>query len=322
LGRSWITVGFSPHRVECLAAAEAAIAGHAVVVLEEPPTASFAAMLAGRATVDDHLEDLIPEFPIYSRHQSFMLRRMHDRGVRIVQMEPYMAELEAIHDLFESGGRPADLQSSPTRWQVYQAEKQATGALIDYYAASAGPDFDRVVDAVCDFARADAERGRLRDAMRAEGVVEAFADEGGGVYVEAGSVHAGLVGQLRRRLTADTPVRPRWLSAAAVRRLGGASLPFAPGDLLTFAFAGRRARDRARTRLLAARSLVHVAISVKDEMLPTPEDSEPHAREELETWRLVGHLAVDDCRRLYAAIRSRPQPESRATVRRYLAERQ
>ena len=30
-------------------------------------------------------------------------------------------------------------------------------------------DFDRVVDAVCDFARADAERGRLRDAMRAEG---------------------------------------------------------------------------------------------------------------------------------------------------------
>jgi hypothetical protein len=307
--------------VECLPAAEEAIDGHAVVVLEEPPTSSFEAMLDGRVSVDEHLEHLVPEFPEYSRHQSAMLRRLHARGLQIVQLEPYMGELEAIHDLFDSGGRPEDLRSLPTRWRVYQAEKRATGALIEYYAASTGPDFNRVVDAVCAFAGADAERGLLRDSMRAERLAAELPVDGGGVYVEAGSVHARLVGELRRRLPEGVSVRPRWLTAAALARLGGVSPLFAPGDLLTMASAGRRVGDRARSRLLAARSLIQVAISVKDEMLPTAEDPYPHVRDELQTCRLVARLHMDDCRRLYEVLRSLPPAESRLAVDDYLGQR-
>jgi hypothetical protein len=315
---SWITVGLSAHRVETLTAAEQVMTGHRVVALEEPPTAGFAAMLAGRSSVGEHLDRLVPEFPEYSRHQCTMLRKLHRQGMEIVQVEPFMAELEAIHDVFDGGGRPGDLESDPLRWRVYQAEKKWTGALLTYYAASGGGDFHRVVDAVVSFAHADAERGRLRDTMRADRLAALVTVEGG-VYAEAGHVHADLIGLLRRRLPAGVPVRPRWLMARVVLELSGRSLLLAPGDRLTLACARKRPLDPDVAGLLAARSLIQVAMSVKEELLPTEDNPFPHTVDDVRTCQLVGSLTYEDCRNLYPTVRSLHPTESRAVVERYLS---
>ena len=113
MARGWITVGFSLHRVEALPAAGELMAGHGIIALEEPPNPAFADMLAGRETIADHLEAMVPEFPKYSRRQYELLRALHDWGAAIVQVDPFMAELEAIHDGFENGGTGAWSATAP-----------------------------------------------------------------------------------------------------------------------------------------------------------------------------------------------------------------
>ncbi len=308
-----ITVGFSTHRVETLAAAEQLMATHPTVALEEPPTEGFQAMLVGELSVEAHLEQVAPEFPEYSRHQCAVLRRLHRSGVRVVQVDPFLAELEAIHDLFEHGGDPADITPGTVRGQVYQAERHWTGALLGYYAASHSADFERVVDSVCAFARADAERGRLRDAMRADTLLE-LVEEHGTLYAETGTLHTELVRQLRRHAPAGVSIRPRWLMAPVVRRLYGRAPLIPPGDLLTIASTGNGRRSQTQKRLLAARSLIQVAISLKEETVPTDAAPYPHVQDDIETYRLVDGLSYIDCRELYPRVRSRPWREARHEV--------
>jgi hypothetical protein len=316
--RGWITVGFSLHRVEALAAAEDVMAGHGIIALEEPPDPAFSHMLTGREAISSYLEDRMPEFPEYSRRQYEILRALHRRGSAIAQVDPFMAELEAIHDGFENGGRPDDLQSDPIRWDVYQAEKRWTGALLAYYTAVAGNDFERMVEAVRAFTAADAERGRLRDAMRAEALAQ-LATRDGSLYVEAGSVHAALVGELRRRVGRRLPVRPVWLLASVVRELTGRSFVLAPGDRLTLAASNRRELADETARRLAAQSLIYQSIATKEELLPSPEAPFPHTIDDLETCRLVETLEYEDCRRIYDTVRPLPPPEAREVVQRAVA---
>lgn len=316
---SWITVGLSDHRVESLGPAEAAMEGHQVIVLEEPPAAGLAAVLDRRTSISEHLDEMLPEFPEYSRRQYQVLRRLHGRGVRILQVEPFMAGLEKIHELFETGSRPDDILRDPELGPVYQAEREWTGTLLSYYAASASEDFDRVVDSVCGFARADARRGRLRDRMRAAVIASAAADGVGGVYVEAGTVHAGLVGLLRRKVPRGVPVRPRWLLGPVMRDLGEPTPIVAPGDVLTVAHTVGRELPPDGERLLAARSLIHVAISVKDELLPSGHQNHPHTVDDVRANRLVARLCFDDCRLLYPSVRSQPVATARSIVEHHLA---
>jgi hypothetical protein len=313
----WITVGYSAHRVETLDAFERAAGGHRVVVLEEPPTSGFGAMLEGSMSVAEHLDEVFPEFPVYSERQCEVLRRLHDGGVEVVQIEPFLSELEAIHDGFERGSRPEDLEAGTTRWRVYQAERRWTGALLGYYAASGGPDFDRVVDAVCRFARIDAERGRLRDVMRARRVVELLPDTGG-AYVEAGYLHTRLIRELRCRAPYGVPVRPRWLMASVVRGLDGCSMHLAPGDRLTVSYAHGHTGCDTADRLLAARSLIQIALTVKDELVPTVDAPHPHIADEIATIGLVDRLGYDDCRRLYPRVKRAVPAEARELVEAHL----
>jgi hypothetical protein len=318
---AWITVGLSDHRVEALGPAEQAMEGHRTVVLEEPPADSLQAVLNGDSSITEHLEAMVAEFPEYSRRQYEIIRRLHRNGVLILQMDPFMADLERIHDLFDAGHSPDDIDRDAVLRPVYSAERRWTGALLGYYAASSADEFERVVGAVCDFARADAARGRLRDRMRARQIASLVENVRGGIYVEAGSVHAGLVGALRRRLPDGVRVLPRWLLGDVVRELGETSPIGAPGDLLTLAHTVGRSLPLDLEKLLAARSLIHVAISSKEELLPSPDEPFPHTSEEVQVRRLVDQLDCDDCRRLFPVVRSRPHVAARTEVESYLARR-
>jgi len=317
MASSWLTVGYSAHRIETLGAFEREAGRHPIVVLEEPPTNGFAGMLRGTRSIAEHLEEVVPEFPRYSELQCEVLRRLYRAGARIVQIEPFLTELEAIHDGFESGGRPEDLEPGTVRWQVYQAERRWTAALFGYYGAAVGGDFDRAVDAVCRFARLDAERGRLRDRLRARSIVELLPGSGG-VYVEAGYLHTGLVRELRRRVPDGVPVRPRWLMASVVRGIDGCSMHLAPGDRLTVAYAHGGADDGPGSRLLAARSLIQVVLTVKDELSPTAEEPYPHIADEIETIGLADRLDFEACRRLYPKVKRLPPARARELVEAHL----
>jgi len=312
---AWITVGFSAHRVESLPAAREAMQGHGAIVLEEPVTAGFEAMLEGRLGVDEHLEQLAPEFPEYSLRQCAMLRELHADGVRIVQSDPFMSELEAIHEHFDSGGNPEDFISGTVRHRVYQSEKRCFGALLTYYAVSAGDSMERAVDAVCAFARMDAARGELRDAMRARQIAAKLSAEGG-LYVEAGFIHVGLLRQLRRHVSTRVAIRPRWLTGEQMRAHTGRAAVFSPGDRLTIAYARGHAVDDHRARLLAAQSLFQVAISAKEELIPSESSPYPHAVDDAETSALVTRLTYADCRDLFSLLRTESRGALLQAVRR------
>lgn len=169
------TVLFTTHRPETLPLAEAAMAGASLAVLEEPPHPRFSDMLAGRVSDDEYLMAADYEYPAFARASLAMCRCLHAAGAALAQCDPFMEELFAIHEFFIAGGAPGDIAPETLRGKVYAAERKWSAALLDFYRAAGEEDFARVVEAVKSFARADAARGRLRDALRARALAKAFA---------------------------------------------------------------------------------------------------------------------------------------------------
>jgi hypothetical protein len=308
MGAPEITIGLSSHRLETLPAAEKQMGRHRAVALEEPPTPGFEDMLAGRLDVADYVAGGAFEFPALATALCAILRRLVRAGVEIFQVAPYFEEMFRIHGLFEAGGRPEDIEPGTTSHEVYLAERAWTAALLDYYASTASSDLELVVPAVLEFTRRDGSRGRLRDRLRAAALAD-LAIRTGSLYVEAGYLHLGLLRELRRRLPGAT-VRPVWLLGEVIRPLTGRRQLLGPGDLLTLRATLRPSPDDAEARLLAARSLIHASLSIKDELIES-DRSFPHTRHEVEVLQLVNRLDWVDCTVLFPATRSKDPIEAR-----------
>jgi hypothetical protein len=307
-----VCVAFSTHRLETLPGAEARMRAHEAVVLEEPPEPAFADMLAGRLPIDDYLEELELEFPVFARASAELLRALAADGIEIRQIDPYMEVLLSIHDLFDNGGRPGDIAAESLMGRVYAMERRWTGALIGFYARSSSLDFDRVVAGVQEFARTDARRGLLRDRLRAAEIVERTA-RFRSLYVEAGTLHLPLFAELRARLGNAAEVRPVWLMEPVWRQLAKRRQILGPGDELTLRYAFRPGFSGPRADLLAARSLIHVKLLEKDEVSSSSEPY-PHTRDEFETAEIVSRLSHADCRRLYPRVRAVSREAAREVV--------
>jgi len=151
------------------------------------------------------------------------------------------------------------LAPSDPAWAVYRAERQATAALLDFYATSVTAPFPEVVRAVIRFARADAARISLRDAMRAERLA-AEVRPGESMYVEAGYIHWKLFRDLKRLAGARVPIRPRFLQQTQARRRVGKKQILGPGDRLTLLFVFHPKMQGPMVDLLAARSLIYIKL--------------------------------------------------------------
>ena len=285
---------------------------HEAVVLEEPQEPGFADMLAGRLSIDDYLEQLDSEFPVFARASAELLRALAADGIEIRQIDPYMEVVLSIHDLFDSGGRPGDIAAESLMGRVYAMERRWARALLDFYARSGSRDFERVVAAVQEFACTDARRGLLRDRLRAAEIAQRTT-RFRKVYVEAGTLHLPLLAELRSRLGAAAEVRPVWIMEAVWRRLAGRRQVLGPGDELTLRYAFRPDFSGPRADLLAARSLIHVKILEKDEVSSSSEPY-PHTRDEFETAKIVSTLSYADCRGLYPRVRAVGREEARGVV--------
>lgn len=309
-----ITLGFSSHRPETVPLAAQLMACNEAIVLEEPSTPEFTPMLRGELGIEEYLLLSDFEFPAFTRRSCQLYRHLLQGGKQFFQCEPYLERLNTIHEFFAAGGRPADIEPQVDMAPVYECERRWTAALLAYYEDSLGAPFEIVVERLKSFAREDASRNRLRDALRAEAIVK-LASSFATLYIEAGSLHFYLLNRLRRLLGRDYTIVPRYLSAPVIKRICGRRHALAPGEVLTLHYTYRPQFAGDRADRLAAQSLIHSRIELKEELAG---DDFPHTRDEVVCAALVSGLDYADCRRLYSLIKGRNAREARDCIKAYL----
>ncbi len=315
-----ISLVFTTHRPEMVPLTADLMKTHDAVFLEEPPTPGFEAMLKGELSIDDYLMPVDVEYPEFSRQMCRLLRDLHARGIAIIQVEPFIEELLAIHEAFAGGATPADITPHSLRDAVYRHEKNATGALLTYYRTVMTENFDKAVSAIMAFAKQDAARFRLRDKLRAIAInnrIHPFRR----IYIEAGVIHFWLYRELKAQLIGDLQIKPVFADRPAIRKLGRKGHIYGPGDQLTLLYVLHPHlynSGASREIHLAARSLIYAKLIAKEEITGDLE-TYPHIRNELDTIRMVNRLSIDDCQTLFPEIRRRSTAAAVEIVKNHLA---
>lgn len=271
-----------------------------MIVVEEPPHPLFAAMLSREASIEELLFDSDFEYPAFVRQYYQLMRKLYAEGKQIVQAEPFLETLLRIHGFFAEGHGPDEIRPGSIMRSVYEAEKDATFTLIEFYKASQNRDFNALLEALQTFVQADARRFVLRDTMRADSI-ESLADPALSICVEAGHMHRYLYCCLKDRKLRGCSIHARFLEeeiAAASRSPAGI---LSPGDELTLAAIFGENLGRERQDLLAARALIYSKVIHKEE-IDSAEGEYPHLEDELATINLVNTLSLEACRNLYYKI--------------------
>jgi hypothetical protein len=312
-----ITIGFSIHRPEAIGITADLMHRHDFIFLEEPPDSKLKEMLQGDLSIDAYLLPAEVEYPEFSRRMCRLLRELYHKGKEIIQVEPFLENLLAIHTFFTEGHRPDELLPQSVQHQVYQAERDATRALLDYYEIVMNGPFKAAIQAIIRFARFDAARFRLRDRLRARALA-AQLDKGSSAFIEAGAIHLALYHLLRKRLPEAVQLKPVFLARKVLKTLGVKGHLFGPGDRLTLTFIFHpQTHGTFREELLAARSLIYSKLIEKEEVSANLETF-PHIRNELTCIRTVNLLTLDDCDRLFPLIRRLKSEHARQLVDDYL----
>jgi len=311
-----ITIGFSSHRAESIPFAKKLMEDHDLIILEEAPNTDFAAMLNKKISINAYVREADTEFPEFSIRYYKVLRRFHEKGKKIVQIEPYMEQLMRIHFLFSEGKKPSDILKIPGLSSVYETERNATGALLHFYETSMRNSFQKVVEAVKKFARVDAERFRLRDTMRAKAIAKILSEEDR-IYLEAGGMHVHLEKILKKILRKRYDINTVFLLEPVIRKITGKSNLLPPGDLLTIHYILNNKNNYSYETLLAARSIIYIKFLVTEEMLPSPKEKHPHLKDESKATELVQGLTVEQCEDLFGQIRFQNRQKALETLHRF-----
>lgn len=313
-----VTLGLSVHRPEMAALIYDQMRQYAAIFLEEPPHPDFDQMLAGNLAVNDYLAQVDVEYPAYSRLMCKLLRKLNAEGKHIIQVEPFWEILLGIHEFFADGHHPAEIRKDSVQYPVYLAEKNATRALLDYYQIIMSGSFNNAIRAIIQFARMDAARFVLRDSLRARAIA-AMVGKYPSAYIEAGLMHYPLLRLLRRLLPEKTGLKVSFPAYEVLKKMGHKGHLFGPGDQLTLLYVYHPAtRNTRRERVLAARSMIHSKIVVKEE-LETGLSTFPHLQDEVECIGMTRQLSLEDCRRLFPLVRRAGSAEAREIVTGYLA---
>ena len=260
-----ITIGFSIHRSEVIDLTADLMHHHDVIFLEEPPANGLQEMLQGALSIDDYLLPAEVEYPEFSHRMCLLLRDLYQKGKKIIQVEPFLEHLLAIHTFFSQGHRPEELQPDSVHHRVYQAERDATKALLDYYQIVMNGSFKAAIQAIIRFARFDAARFRLRDSLRAQALA-AELNKGSSAFIEAGAIHLALYHLLKKRLPRPVQLKPVFIARKALKIIGVKGHLFGPGDQLTLTYIFHpRIHGTLREELLAARSVIYSKLIEKEE---------------------------------------------------------
>jgi hypothetical protein len=227
-----------------------------------------------------------------------------------------------IYAMFFDGKSPADVEQIPALRKVYETEKRATAALLNLYEHSMRAPFPFLLEKVRQFAKADAEKFRLRDSLRAKVIAEVFKKEHKSIFVETGSIHVYLERELKRKLKRICRIDTVNLLEKHIQCLTGKRTFFPPGDLLTIHYILEKKEDRRLETLLAARSLIYIKLLKKEEMSPSENSRMPHLEDKIGVTALVGDLAVDECSVLFRKIRFLKREQALEIMREYRGSKQ
>ena len=294
-----VLIGFSPHRIEVLPWAKRFMEKADVIILEEPANLSFKRLLEEKLTIDEYLDGSDFWFPGFVKETVKVLKNFLQEGTKIFQIEPYFTFLRKIQQ--EEDKRLVDRY---VYRRVYEVEHIATLKLLEYYEASLSKDFDEVVSAVVEFSKADAERFRLRDRLRAIAVSRLIRSlkSSKSIYIETGTIHVYFKKLLHQMLKDVARIKHVYLLEKVLKRMVGKAWVFPPGETLTLRYILKNKPDPEKERLLAARSLIYIKIIPKEELVPTEKEPYPHLKQELSAIEMVGRLSFEDCKKLYKEI--------------------
>ena len=284
---------FTSHRVEMLPHFEEYAVKFDKIIIEEPRDKDFERMLKGEITVEDYVEKLNTAFPVYSQYQCELLKKLYAKGKKIHQVEPYLEILEKIHKAIERG-KVEEIPSDEDTTKVREIERKVNEAWIDYQEAFIKKDFDGLVDATVRFSKADAERFKVRDFMRAREIAKVI-ENNSSVLVEAGQIHLLLPKYLEELGFKVSTVS---LPEMVAKKLGIELYPN-PGNELTKKFMLGEDISDEEARLMAARGLIYISLVPKEEMLPTDDNPYPHLIEEIKIAKAVSKLSYDGCKKLF-----------------------
>jgi hypothetical protein len=268
----------------------------------------FDEMVRGKISTDEYLYDQDIEYPAFSHQQCELLRSLFEAGKKLLQIEPFLDYLIEVQDFFAEGSGPDDLDRSTIHYQVYLREKEATRALIDYYQAVRGDDYNLLIGSIQAFARADARRFELRDRLRAKAIADGL-EEQRSTCVEAGPMHLLLYRHLRRLMPPGWSIKPVFVEHRGLQTLGLKSGLYGPGDKLTVYYLFNRTLPSALADLLCARTLVFMKIVHKEEF-SDQQAAYPHLKNEGRAAALVNRLSFSQCRELFLKIRDKTDKEA------------
>ncbi|MFZ5906331.1 MAG: hypothetical protein ACOYVJ_02835 [Nitrospirota bacterium] len=298
-----VTIGYTSHSMETIPASKRIMEAHDLIITEEAPAPGFTLMLNKKIPIRTYIEEEHLEFPRFSKRYFVLLRVLYGDGKKILQVEPYIERLLKIYAMFSDGKNPSDVEKIPALREVYAAEKRATAALLTFYERSISGPFPSVIESVRRFAKADAEKFRLRDSLRAHSIAEVVRKERKRIFVETGSIHVYLERVLRRKLKQLCRIETVNLLEDHIRYLTGRSTFFPPGDILTLHYILRRKERRDYESLLAAQSILYSKLLKKEEILPSRKSRAPHLEDKIGITALVGNLTVEKCEELFSRIR-------------------
>ena len=312
-----ISVGFSIHRPEIVPVTARIMEQHDVIFLEEPPEAGFENMLNRSLGVEDYLMPLDLEYPEFSRSMCYLERDLYARGKKLIQIEPFVEALLSVHEFFAQGNKPGDLKRNTLPYFVYLVERNASGALLEYYQTAMIGSFEQTIASVKKFALADAARFRLRDSLRSQEIARQ-AGSHLSIFVEAGMIHFYLWQQLRRKLKGSFRVQPVFLDRAALQLPKRHHHTYSPGDQLTLAYVFHPGLSCDKWEsLMAARSIVYSKIIQKEENRGDP-TLFFHLTDEIDCIRTARMLSFRDCKLLYNLIRHAGTAKARLAVADYI----
>ena len=298
---NFLTIAFSPHRIETLPFAQKLMQKHDFIILEEPKNPLFYAFLKNEVSLEEYLKSSDFWFPEFVKETLLLMKNLHNQGKVILQIEPYLEIVSRFQNSLEKGENLENLLDDPEIKEVYLKENKAVGKLIEFYEASIGDDFLKIVSTVKEFSKADAERFRLRDYLRAKAVLELLPSKGK-IYIESGTIHIYFKKLLHIYLKKPWKIFHKFLLEDFLKPKFNRPWIFPPGELLTLRYILKRKEDPHIENLLAARSLIYIKIIPKEEIIPTPEDPFPHAKREIEAINMVNKLSFEDCKILYKSL--------------------
>ncbi len=285
-----ITVALTSHRVEELEQLEEEARKNRVFILEEPENNSLYRFFEEEIGVEEYMDHVNTSFPVFTRSYLQLLKRLYNEGLEIVQIDPYSQNLEQIYRDIERGG-DGDLHGKEMD-VVRKVEKRVTYTWLKYHQEFLQQNFDEIVKGTVLFARADAQRFRSKDLMRARHIAKFVEKVDGNVMVEAGRMHFLLPEFLRTMVgnvdTVDLVER--------TARDCDLELVENPGNVLTEKYILDEKLGDDEAKLMAAQGLIYISLIKKEELLPTDEHLCPHLKDEVEVAKNASSLRYEECK--------------------------